>query len=107
MTKLKDLGITTARADSLQQMGMPHECSKCHGCGMVTMGVRDYHPYAACVMFRQLGQGDKVEANLRAVVEYGMRAQQAGIPIETAMRDMTAMRRADDLCRKAGRKGAR
>lgn len=97
VSKKTSTRTAVARADSQQQMGMPHEYSKCHACGMVTMGVRDYHPYAACVMFRHLGQGEKVEANLRAVVEYGMRAQEAGIPIETAMRDITAMRHTTKL----------
>jgi hypothetical protein len=59
---------------------------------MLTFSITDYHPYAACVMFRQLSNSDKVESNLRAVVEYGMRAERGGVSLETAMRDISKVR---------------
>ena len=68
---------------------MKNEESKCHGCGMVTHGPRDYHPFAACELFKTIRNGDTVEANIRAVVEYGMKAQQQGVSLEVAMRDLT------------------
>jgi hypothetical protein len=64
------------------------EFSTCAQCGMLTLSPSDYHPYAACVMFTHLRQSDKVESNLKAVIEYGMRAERAGISAEQAMRDM-------------------
>lgn len=64
----------------------------CAHCGMSTKGPRDYHPWAACVMFKELRDGNRVEANLRAVVEYGIRCAAAGIDLDTAMRDMTKLR---------------
>lgn len=71
---------------------MSDEFKHCAGCGMTTFGPRDYHPYAACVMFRQLRDGSNVEANLRAVVEYGMKCQKQGVSLDKAMRDITAAR---------------
>lgn len=55
---------------------------------MLTDGAAAYHPYAACVMFRQLSQSDKVESNLRTVVQYGMHAQAKGVSLPDAMRDI-------------------
>lgn len=48
-------------------------------CGECEMLVKpaEYHPYAACVMYRQLGQVDKVTSNLHAVVDYGIELEQA------------------------------
>jgi hypothetical protein len=50
---------------------------------------RNYHPHAACLMFRGCHNGNTVAANLRAVVEYGMKAQAAGVSLEKAMDDIT------------------
>lgn len=42
----------------------------CKECGMpVERG--DYHPYAACLMFKQCQDLKTVEDNLQAVVKYG------------------------------------
>jgi hypothetical protein len=68
--------------------------TKCAACGMLTYSARDFHPYAACVMFRQTSSSEKVEANLRHVVEYGMKAQASGVDLETAMCDITKVREA-------------
>jgi hypothetical protein len=38
---------------------------------MVTKGPTDYHPYAACLMMQACKNGNTVQANLDAVVEYG------------------------------------
>ena len=59
----------------------------CSGCGMILAGPRVYHPHVACVLFRASRNSSEVDANLRAVVEYGMRAQAAGVPLGTAMCD--------------------
>jgi len=40
-------------------------------------------------MFRGCYNGNTVDANLRAVVEYGMKAQAAGVTLEKAMDDIT------------------
>lgn len=45
--------------------------SHCTQCGMVTQGPTDYHPYAACLMMQACKNGNTVQANLDAVVEYG------------------------------------
>jgi hypothetical protein len=65
-----------------------NEFSKCARCGMNLLSATDYHPFAACVMFQGLKDGDRVEANIKAVIEYGMKAQAAGISAEQAMRDI-------------------
>jgi hypothetical protein len=60
----------------------------CSACGMLVGLHRNYHPHAACLMFRECHNGNTVDANLRAVVEYGMRAQAAGVSLEKAMDDI-------------------
>ena len=45
----------------------------CQQCGMHVENATDYHPYAACLMFKACHDGNKVQANLDAVVEYGER----------------------------------
>jgi hypothetical protein len=42
----------------------------CSACGM-SVEPHAYHPYAACLMFRACHDGNVVDANLKAVVEYG------------------------------------
>ncbi len=42
----------------------------CVQCGM-TCKSTDYHPYAACLMFKATHSSDEVAANLLAVVGYG------------------------------------
>ena len=63
--------------------------SCCSCCGMVAGPVRAYHPYAACLMFQQTRSSEATMANLAAVVDYGMKAQAAGITLEQAMADFT------------------
>lgn len=43
----------------------------CRECGMTMEAPGEYHPYAACLMFKQSGSCTTVRANLKAVVEYG------------------------------------
>lgn len=45
--------------------------SVCHGCGMVLFEPAEYHPYAACLMFKATRDGTETRANLHAVVAYG------------------------------------
>jgi hypothetical protein len=46
------------------------------------------------MMFQAARNGNTVEANLRAVVEYGMKAERAGVSLDRAMADISAERRA-------------
>lgn len=48
--------------------------SHCAQCGMATKHPREYHPYAACLMFMGCKDGDIVRKNLHAVLEYGAEA---------------------------------
>lgn len=56
----------------------------CTECGMRSK-VGEYHPYAACLMFKASHSSNIVRANLQDVVEYGMRAQQAEVTARDAM----------------------
>jgi hypothetical protein len=69
---------------------------RCAKCGMLKISPTDYHPDAACVLFRHLGQSDKVEMHLRAVVAYGMGAQAKGVDFRTAMHDVRWAKGNDD-----------
>lgn len=66
---------------------------RCANCGM-PIGADNrlfaYHPYAACLMFQASHNSATVEANLRAVVEYGMDCQRLGISLDRAMRNIWA-----------------
>ena len=62
----------------------------CSHCGMPVGDGPRYHPYAACLMMRASLNGDTVKSNLRAVVEYGMNAEKAGVSLDTAMSDFRA-----------------
>jgi hypothetical protein len=42
---------------------------QCAECRMLVIG-NEYHPYAACVLFKQLGQADKVRSCLDSIREY-------------------------------------
>jgi hypothetical protein len=44
--------------------------SSCACCGMLCKPL-EFHPYAACLMFKACKNGDTVRANLAFVVEYG------------------------------------
>lgn len=52
----------------------------CGQCGMCLKGPNDYHPYAACMMFGFCHDGNQVQANLDAVVEYGRKSAE-GTPV--------------------------
>ena len=43
----------------------------CAECGMHTLTPREYHPYAACFMFKAGMKTADVRANLNAIMEYG------------------------------------
>jgi hypothetical protein len=45
--------------------------SDCQQCGMWVDPKKLYHPYAACLMFMACKNGNTVQANLDAVVDYG------------------------------------
>jgi len=40
----------------------------------------EYHPYAACVMFRQVRNGDKVRSYLHQIMDRGRELEQLGLP---------------------------
>lgn len=71
---------------------MVNEFNTCASCGMNVGAVATYHPFTACLMFRQVRDGNVVAANLRAVVEYGMKAHARGVDLATAMNDITSVR---------------
>ena len=56
-------------------MKVKQENNKCQECGM-ECEPKEYHPYAACLMFKQTGSKAQVRGNLNAVVEYGKQLQQ-------------------------------
>lgn len=43
--------------------------SGCAQCGMVMVRPDEYHPYAACLMFRGCHDGDMVRTSLKDVIE--------------------------------------
>jgi hypothetical protein len=59
----------------------------CAGCGMPTSSYREYHPWAVCELFKATRNSTNVRINIRAVIEYGMKAERAGVSVDAAMRD--------------------
>lgn len=51
---------------------MPIQDETCGDCGMVC-GRNEYHPFAACLMFKACRNGEQVRANLEAVIDHGRR----------------------------------
>ena len=69
------------------------EFSTCAECGMpVIMG--EYHPYTACVLYRQTHQSEKVTDLLREVALYGYQAAKNGLKLDDALRNITASNKA-------------
>lgn len=48
---------------------------RCHSCGMPLEQENEYHPYAACLMFKACGDAETVRANLNGVVSWGVQAE--------------------------------
>lgn len=44
--------------------------SHCAGCGM-RITAREYHPHAACLMFKSCRNSEEVRTNLQAVLDRG------------------------------------
>lgn len=44
---------------------------KCSGCGMRLPAPNHYHPYAACLMYRQSKDASQVEVYLKEAIEHG------------------------------------
>ncbi len=60
---------------------------RCAACGMTTATPREYHPWAVCELFKATRDSKSVLGNIRAVIEYGMKAQKAVVSVEDAMAD--------------------
>lgn len=63
------------------------EKTTCAACGMPGEP-REYHPFAVCELFKSLRHSKTVLVNIRAVVEYGMKAERYGVSLDDAMRDI-------------------
>jgi hypothetical protein len=55
----------------------------CQECGMVTKSAGEYHPYAACLLFRACGNGNEVRAHLAAVQAERATAEQSAPVVAT------------------------
>lgn len=56
-----DLNIATARAQ---------DATHCAQCGMAMLHQAEYHPFAACLIFKACRDGQKVRENLGAVIDH-------------------------------------
>lgn len=64
--------------------------SSCGECGMLLLG-REYHPYTACLLFKQTGNSNIVMSSLASVIEYGMMAQRKGADSDQALHDFNTV----------------
>ena len=60
----------------------------CVTCRMIVFD-GEYHPYTACVLYRQLGQADKVRSCLDAVRGYERRQSRPAPDLDTLCREVT------------------
>ncbi len=51
---------------------------RCEECGMPLDEVMEYHPYAACLMFRGCQDSESVRTNLQDVLEHGRMTETKG-----------------------------
>lgn len=63
----------------------------CSCCGMEDGPGLAYHPYAACLMFKETHSSEATQMNLAAVVQYGMNAQKAGVTLEQALANVNSV----------------
>lgn len=57
---------------------------KCEKCDML-LREGQYHPYAACIMYYQTRQSEKVDDFLRRIIAYGMWCEERGLNLNQAM----------------------
>lgn len=70
---------------------MDNQFNHCAGCGMHTETPREYHSWAVCELFKATHNSDSVRGNIKAAIEFGMRAQKAGISVDDAMADFNSV----------------
>jgi len=56
---------------------------ECQECGMTTEK-GEYHPYAACLMFKASGKGDTVRMNLKAVGDQQSKKKIRAVKVQLA-----------------------
>ncbi len=49
--------------------------TECAECGMPIESATEYHPYAACLMFKECYNSEIVRSNLNAVIEHAALAE--------------------------------
>lgn len=81
---------TVDRKKSFQPEG-----GACAECGMWCKHPREYHPFAVCQLFKALRNSESVRGNIKAVIEYGMRAERAGVSVDDAMADFNTVHNAE------------
>lgn len=60
-------------------MGKPDFSESCFVCGMHVPGPGAYHPHAACLMFQSCRNGNTVDANLHAVLQFAIEHPEAAL----------------------------
>lgn len=63
--------MSNLSADQSANREPTYSSATCACCGMVTSGPKEFHPYAACLMFKACNNGDTVRANLAFVIQHG------------------------------------
>ena len=70
--------------------------TRCPGCGMplgLPNEVAQYHPYAACLMFKDCRNAATVRANLESILRHGMECGALGMTTEQIMRGTSKRKR--------------
>lgn len=62
--------------------------NRCAGCGMTLKEPYEYHPYAACELFKATGSSESARLNIRAMIRYGMDAERQGVSLDDACGDL-------------------
>lgn len=55
----------------------------CAECGFVLSHPDEYHPYAACLMYKSCKDENTVRENLKAVMDFGVKRTEAADPLDS------------------------
>lgn len=66
----------------------------CRQCGMTLNDSAEYHPYPACLMYRQVPRANSVRLHLSQVLEWGRELERLGLPNDANIRDVILAKQA-------------
>ena len=63
----------------------------CRSCGMTIKDSAAYHPYAACLMMKDVNDSELVDETIAAMINLGRACSRQGVSIEIAMLNLRSI----------------